>query len=115
MTAEPARGGTAREQLLAEMIALLQKVTGEDSRWADQIDSATRLEKDLYLDSLEMAALCELARQAYGDEVDLAAFVSALDIDQIIGLTVGELVTQVAAAQTAARTAGGPDRAGAGQ
>lgn len=109
MTAEPARGGTAREQLLAEMIALLQKVTGEDSRWADQIDSATRLEKDLYLDSLEMAALCELARQAYGDEVDLAAFVSGLDIDQIIGLTVGELVTQVAAAQAAA----GPDRPGA--
>ena len=111
MTAEPARDNAAWEQLLAEMIALLQKVTGEDSRWADQIDSATRLEKDLYLDSLEMAALCELATQAYGDKVDLAAFVSALDIDQIIGLTVGELVAQVAAAQAAA----GPDRAGAGQ
>lgn len=111
MTAEPARGGTARDQLLAEMIALLQKVTGEDSRWADQIDSATCLEKDLYLDSLEMAALCELATQTYGDAVDLAAFVAGLDIDQIIGLTVGELVAQVAAARPAA----GPDRTGAGQ
>ena len=43
-----------------------------------------------------MAALCDLARKAYGDRVDLAAFVSGLDIDQIIGLTVGELAAQVA-------------------
>jgi acyl carrier protein len=109
MTAEPARGDTAREPLLAEMIALLQKVTGEDSPWADQIDSSTLLEKDLYLDSLEMAALCALAGQAYGDRVDLAGFVSGLDIDQIIGLTVGELVAQVAAARSPA----GPDSGGA--
>jgi acyl carrier protein len=111
MTAEPARGDPAREQLLAEMIALLQKVTGEDSQWADKVDSSTRLEGDLYLDSLEMAALCELARKAYGDEVDLAAYVCGLDIDQIIGLTVGELAAQVAAARLPAGRGG----AGAGQ
>jgi acyl carrier protein len=97
MTAEPAYDGPAGERLLAEMTALLAKVTGEDQGWADQITSATRLERDLFLDSLEMAALCDLARQAYGDEVDLAAFVSGLDLDQIIGLTVGDLVAQVAA------------------
>ncbi len=96
MTAEPARGDAAREQLLTEMIALLRKVTGEDSQWADEITSSTQLERDLFLDSLEMAALCELAREAYGDDVDLGAFVSGLDIDQIIGLTVGDLVARVA-------------------
>jgi acyl carrier protein len=98
MTAEPAGGGPARERLLAEMTALLRKVTGEEPRWAEGITSSTRLEADLYLDSLEMAALCGLARAAYGDRVDLAAFVAGLDIDQIIGLTVGDLVAQVAAA-----------------
>lgn len=114
MTAEPAHGGAAREQLLAEMIALLRKVTGEDPLWAEAIDSSTRLEGDLYLDSLEMAALSDLARETYGDQVDLAAFVSGLDIDQIIGLTVGELVAQVAAALRPASHGGagtaGPDR-----
>ncbi len=111
MTAEPARGDTAREQLLTEMIALLQQVTGEDSRWADEIDSGTCLERDLYLDSLEMAALSEAARAAYGDQVDLAAFVSGLDIDQIIALTVGDLVVHVAAARLPAGRAGaGADR-----
>jgi acyl carrier protein len=95
MTAEPADDGPAREQLLAEMIALLLKVTGEDPRWADEITLATRLEADLYLDSLEMAALCDLARDSY--QSDLAAFVSGLDLDQIIGLTVGDLVAQVEA------------------
>jgi acyl carrier protein len=95
MTAEPARDDPAREQLLAEMIALLRTVTGEDRRWADAITAATRLEADLYLDSLEMAALCDLARDSY--HIDLAAFVARLDIDQIIGLTVGDLVAAVEA------------------
>jgi acyl carrier protein len=99
MTAEPASDGPARGQLLAEIIDLLLKVTGEDPRWAEEITSATRLERDLYVDSLEMAALCDLARDSYGDRVDLAAFVSGLDIDQIIGLTVGDLVAQVEAAR----------------
>jgi acyl carrier protein len=80
------------------MIALLQKVTGEDPHWAAEITFSTRLETDLLMDSLEMAALCGLAREAYGGRVDLAAFVSGLDIDQLIGLTVGDLVAQVAAA-----------------
>jgi len=92
----PAQEGPAQDQLLTEMIALLRKVTGEDPRWAAEITSSTQLERDLFLDSLEMAALCDLAREAYGDRVDLAAFVSGLDIDQIIGLTVVELVAQVA-------------------
>jgi acyl carrier protein len=87
----------SREQLLAEMVALLRKVTGEDPRWADEITSATRLEADLFLDSLEMTALCDLAGDSYGDAVDLAAFVSGLDLDEIIGLTVGDLVAQVEA------------------
>ena len=100
MTAEPAHDRAPRERLLAEMIALLAEVTGEDQRWAGEITAATRLEADLYLDSLEMAALCDLARDSY--QTDLAAFVSGLGIDQIIGLTVGDLVAQVA---------GGPGRA----
>jgi acyl carrier protein len=88
------------ERLLAEMITLLQKVTGEDARWAEGITSATRLERDLYLDSLEMAALCDLVRESYG--TDLAAFVAGLGIDEIIALTVGDLVAQVAGAGTGA-------------
>jgi acyl carrier protein len=97
MTAEPAKELPEREQLLAEMVALLRKVTDEDPRWGDEITAATRLEADLYLDSLEMAALSELARDAY--QTDLAAYVSGLDLDQIIGLTVGDLVAQVEAAR----------------
>jgi acyl carrier protein len=103
MTAEPAHGGPAREQLLAEMIALLRTVTGEDRRWADEITAVTRLEADLYLDSLEMAALSDLARDSYGDQVDLAAFVSGLDLDQIIGLTVGDLAAEVEASRRAGK------------
>ena len=92
MTAEPAAVGPADGRLLAEFVEMLLEVTGEDRGWAATITAATRLEGDLQLESVELVALGELLRGRYGDGVDLGAFVAELDIDQIIGLTVGGLL-----------------------
>ena len=98
MTAVPAdRAGLDRERVLGELIGMLAVVTGEDQRWAARVTAASRLEGDLRLESVELAALGERLRQAYGDSVDLAAFVAELDIYQIVGLTVGDLVAYVCA------------------
>jgi acyl carrier protein len=92
MTAEPAPISQADAGLLAELVAMLLDVTGEDDGWAAGITPATRLEGDLQLESIELVALGELLRSRYGEGVDLAAFVAGLDIDQIIGLTVGDVL-----------------------
>ncbi len=94
MTAEPAVGLTG-EGLLAELAGMLLGVTGEDERWAAGITPATRLEADLRLESVELAALGGALRDRYGDGVDLLAFVAGLDIDQIIALTVGDVLAYV--------------------
>ena len=89
-------GSAPRQDLLAGVIAMIAQATGEDEAWASAVTATCRLEGDLWLDSLELAALAGLLQSAYGDEVDLATFLTGLEIDELIGLTVGDLVSYVA-------------------
>jgi acyl carrier protein len=73
----------------------LAAVTGDDSLLSTDINAATRLEGDLRLDSLDLAALSELLRERHGAAVDLTGYVAGLDIDQIIGLTVADVAAYV--------------------
>jgi acyl carrier protein len=77
---------------VAEAIAA---ATGDESLLSTGINAATRLEGDLRLDSLDLAALSELLRDRHGAAVDLAGYVAALDIDHIIGLTVADVAGYV--------------------
>jgi acyl carrier protein len=100
MTAEPAAAGLTG-RLLGELTGMLIEVTGEDDRWAARVTPDSLLEADLQLESVELAALGELLRDRYGDDVDLPAFVAALDVDQIIALTVGDVAAYVARREAA--------------
>jgi hypothetical protein len=97
MAAESAQGEPDEQRLLAEVVAILAQVAGESAEWLAQVGPASRLEGDLYLNSLEVAALGGLLHAAHGDRVDLPAYLAGLDIDQIIALTVGDLLAYVAA------------------
>jgi acyl carrier protein len=94
---EAAQDWLAGQRLLADLAALLREACGEDERWAAAITPATRLDGDLWLDSIDLAALGDLLRGRYGAQVDLAAYLAGLDLDQIIGLTVADLMSYVAA------------------
>ena len=73
----------------------LAAATGDESLLSTGINGATRLEGDLSLDSLDLAALSSLLRDRYGRTVDLTGYVTGLDIDQIIGLTVADVAAYV--------------------
>lgn len=81
--------------LLRELTGMLREVTGEGDEWERRITPATRLEDDLQLESVELAALGELVRQRYGDRADLPAYLAGLDLDQLIALTVADLMAFV--------------------
>lgn len=101
MTAETAPDRTSSPtgpELLTAIAGILRDVTGSDADWAARIAPESALEGDLGLESMELVAVGERLRAAYGERVDLAAFVAGLDIDQLIELTVGDLVGFVAAA-----------------
>jgi len=83
---------------LADIAALLREVTGEDDGWQAGIRPDSRLDGDLRLDSVEVAALGVALRHRYGDRVDFVGFVATLDIDQLIALTVADVADYVARA-----------------
>ncbi len=74
-----------------EIVELLRQVTGEDEDWAAAVTPATRVDTDLFVDSLELVALSEAMRLRYGPGVDLAGYVAGLELPELIELTVGDL------------------------
>ena len=56
----------------------------------------TRLDGDLFLESVELAELGEAVRRHYGERVDLVGHVAGLDLDGIIALTVADVAAYVA-------------------
>jgi acyl carrier protein len=82
--------------LLAEITQMLIEVTGEDAAWGAAITETTELEADLRLDSLETLALAQRLRERYGEAVDLPAYCADLELDQLVGLSVGDVVSYVA-------------------
>jgi acyl carrier protein len=95
MTVDPSVSELPGQQPLAELAMMLRDVTGESDECAAAITPASRLEADLRLESIEIAALGEMLREKYGDRADLGALYAELDIDQIIALTAGDLVAYV--------------------
>jgi hypothetical protein len=93
---------------LRELAGMLREVTGEDERWASRIGPATRIEDDLQLESVELAALGEVVQRRYGARADLSAYLAELDLDQLIALTVGDLLAFLAAATAGTARAPAP-------
>jgi acyl carrier protein len=91
------------EQPLRELIDMLVAVMGEEIRLAVDITPDTSFDGDLGIESIEMVALTEQIRLRYGDRVDMAAFFADRDLDELMDLTVGDVLDHLAAA-------GEPDR-----
>jgi acyl carrier protein len=83
---------SGREVRPADIVLAIAAAIGEQSVPAT---AATLLEGDLWLDSLDVAALGAVLRDRYGPAVDLVGYVAGLDIDEIIGLSVGDVARYV--------------------
>ncbi len=82
--------------ILAELRAMLIEVIGAEYALSLDIDMDTSFEADLELESIEFVKLSAMLAERYGDRVDFVAFLAAKEVDEIIGMTVGEVVIYVA-------------------
>ena len=76
--------------LLGDLAGMLCEVTGADAAWISSVTPDSRLDGDLWLDSVELAALGALLHQRY--RIDLPAYLAALDLDELIELRVKDLM-----------------------
>jgi acyl carrier protein len=75
-----------------EIVTIVGEVIGDDFLLEDEITPQTSFSDDLALESIEFVALSEKLQERYGQRVNLVEFIADKDIDQIMAITVGELV-----------------------
>ncbi|MFE7093768.1 acyl carrier protein [Streptomyces erythrochromogenes] len=82
--------------ILAEITGMLVEIVGDEYLLAEEITMKTTFNEDLALESVEFVALAELLHHRYGADVDLMGFLAEKDMDAILAMSVGELVTHIA-------------------
>ncbi|GGV85845.1 acyl carrier protein [Streptomyces gelaticus] len=87
--------------VLGEVTGMLQEVLGEYGFTDAEITMGTRFHDDLELESIDLVTLSTALREHYGDAVNLAAFIADRGLEEIIALTVGDLVHHVVASLSA--------------
>jgi len=83
-----------RESTLHAIASMLEEVLG-DEMVDEPVTPGTSFADDLELESLELVQLAELVQRHWGDKVDFNAWIAGKSLDEIIGLTVGDLVAYV--------------------
>ena len=85
------------ERVLADLEEILIEVIGDDLLLDGPLTMETSFDQDLQLESIEFVALSEKLLETYGEQVDFVSWLAEMELDDIIALTVGQLVDFVAA------------------
>jgi acyl carrier protein len=83
--------------VLAQVGGMLRELLEEYGLDDAEIAMDTTFHDDLELESVDLVALSGQLREHYGDRVNFATFIAERDLDEIIALTVGELVRYIVA------------------
>ena len=81
--------------VLAQLAGMLRELLEEYGLDDAEITMETTFHDDLELESVDLVALSGQLREHYGDRVNFATFIAERDLDEIIALTVGELVRYI--------------------
>jgi acyl carrier protein len=85
-------GQRDRDDILRIIERSIVEIAGDEILLSGPITMTTSFNADLELESIEFVALAEKLQQHYGASVDFVGWISKKELDQIIALTVGELV-----------------------
>ena len=81
--------------VLSEIAEMIDGILDEHGLAGSEITRDTVFHTDLELQSVDLVVLAGLLEERYGPRVRLAAFAAELDAEQILRLTVGQLVDYV--------------------
>ncbi len=79
-------------EILAALVQIVEEILGDELEDDLVVGMQTSFSHDLELESIELVALAEGVQRRYGADIDFVAWLSELQLDQIIELTVGDVV-----------------------
>ncbi|MBU7598010.1 acyl carrier protein [Streptomyces sp. P38-E01] len=80
------------DQILADITGMLRTLLEEYGFDDAEITRETTFHHDLELESIDLVTLSGQLRERFGDRINFAEFIADLELEQIIELTIGELV-----------------------
>lgn len=86
---------TDEATVLTQLGGMLRELLAEYGLDDAEITMDTTFHDDLELESVDLVALSGQLREHYGERVNFATFIAERDLDEIIALTVGELVRYI--------------------
>jgi acyl carrier protein len=79
-----------------EIFIVLKQFIGEviGQEFADELEisPASSFTKDLEMDSIEIVAFSEKVKNHFGQQINFTGWLSGMDIDQLIGLTINDII-----------------------
>ena len=84
--------------VLAIVTDKIRSTVNEDWILDFEIEAATRFNDDLELESIEFVKIADALQAHYGERLAIIAWLSGKSIQELIGLSVGDLVDYIAAA-----------------
>jgi acyl carrier protein len=85
------------QEVLVAIAGLLTTVLDEIGLDDVEITMETSFTEDLEIESIDLVTLAGALRAQWGDRVNVADFIAGMELDEIIGLKVGALVSYVVA------------------
>jgi acyl carrier protein len=82
------------DEIVTEVRAMLIEIIGAEYTFLD-IGMGTSFSADLELESLEFVRLAAKLSEHYGRQVDFVAFLMDKEMNEIIALTVGDVVRHI--------------------
>ena len=89
-----------RAEVLAAVTEMIEGLLGDYAMDDVEITMATTFHDDLELESVDLVTISDMIAERYGEGVNLAEFFAEKDIDEVISMTVGDVVDYVVARTT---------------
>lgn len=84
-----------KPEILEAIATMIQQVLGEEWVLESPITMETTFSYDLEVESIELVALSEKLQEKYGSAVDFPGWLAGMELEEIINLTVGQLVEYI--------------------
>ncbi|GAA1254751.1 phosphopantetheine-binding protein [Kitasatospora nipponensis] len=84
------------QEILGEIAGMLAAVLGDYGLEESEVTMEARFTEDLELESIDLVTLAGRLQDRWGARINFAEFIAGMELEEIIGLTVGRLVGYVA-------------------
>ncbi len=82
----------SNDDILQQVIAVIRDAIAEDWVRDFEIDADTSLNNDLEIESIEFVSIADRLQKKFGSRVDLIGWLSQQNIEELIAMTVGDIV-----------------------